>query len=158
MEGCLLKGVYVLIINVLESIRLKIGALGELVFHQGMWVYVGSALGNGSTSLGNRLDRHFSQNKTIHWHIDYLLDGGARVQNAIWAESDENMECQVLKSLETESNFMIGPRGFGSSDCQSRCQSHILEVNLEEDVIRRIMTVFQSLGLNPRIFEPENAG
>ncbi|MHA1955488.1 MAG: GIY-YIG nuclease family protein [Candidatus Thorarchaeota archaeon] len=153
-----MKGVYVLIINVLESIRLNIGALGELLFHHGMWVYVGSALGDGSTSIENRLNRHFSQSKKIHWHIDYLLKGGASVQNAIWAESDENMECQVLKSLETDSNFVIGPRGFGSSDCQSRCQSHILEYNAEEDVIRRILTVFENLGLNPRKFEQEIAG
>ena len=153
----MLKGVYVLIINVLEPTRLRIGAIGELDFHQGTWVYVGSALGNGSTSLGNRLNRHFSQNKTIHWHIDYLLDGGTNVQKAIWAESDEKMECQVLKGLETDSNFIIGPRGFGSSDCQNRCQSHILEYKDEEDVIRSILTVFEHLGLNPRIFEPENA-
>ena len=153
-----MKGVYVLIIDVLESISLKIGALGDLLFHQGMWVYVGSALGNGSTNLENRLNRHFSKNKSIHWHIDYLLDGGARVQNAIWAESDENWECQVLKSLETDSTFTIGPRGFGSSDCQSHCQSHILEYNVDQDVIRRILTVFERLGLSPRIFEQENAG
>jgi len=66
-----------------------IKSLGEILFEPGLWVYVGSAMGSGSTSLENRLGRHFRKEKTIYWHIDYLLDSDAKIIEAIWAESTE---------------------------------------------------------------------
>jgi Uri superfamily endonuclease len=39
------KGIYVLIIKVITSRNLRIGALGEIVFPAGLYAYVGSAQG-----------------------------------------------------------------------------------------------------------------
>ncbi|MFB6215830.1 MAG: DUF123 domain-containing protein, partial [Candidatus Aenigmatarchaeota archaeon] len=44
------------------------GALGKIDFRQGVYVYVGSAM----NSVEKRLERHFSDNKKMHWHIDYF--------------------------------------------------------------------------------------
>jgi hypothetical protein len=41
------KGTYTLILFLKEPVRLKIGALGEVYFHEGYYAYTGSALGSG---------------------------------------------------------------------------------------------------------------
>ena len=72
-----MKGSYIIIIFLQKNIDLIIGALGNIEFKNGFYVYIGSAMGNsGSTTLINRVRRHVSpsESKKIHWHIDYLLD------------------------------------------------------------------------------------
>ena len=65
-----MKECYCLIINLEKNRKIKIGKkLGKIDFEKGFYVYVGSAL----NSLESRLNRHLSDEKKLHWHIDYLL-------------------------------------------------------------------------------------
>ena len=60
---------YQLIIHVKRSIMVQVGKLGRFHFPAGYYVYTGSA----KKGMKNRLARHQSESKKMHWHIDYLL-------------------------------------------------------------------------------------
>ena len=110
------RGSYLLIVKLAEAKTIKTGRLSESFFQPGYYVYVGSAM-NGLTS---RLARHRRQNKKIHWHIDYLTTGASQVI-PIPIRSSEKQECEVAESLS--STMQMGPKGFGSSDCE--CATHL---------------------------------
>jgi Uri superfamily endonuclease len=119
------KGTYALLFRVNRPLRVQVGKLGQHLFAPGIWVYVGSAMGTGSTSLGHRLRRHFSQSKKKHWHIDYLLSGKAKPLGTMWAESEESFECGLASALRDSRVFDAGPSGFGSTDCRECCGTHL---------------------------------
>jgi sugar fermentation stimulation protein A len=146
-----MKGAYVLIIRVEQPVNIQIKSLGEITFETGWWAYVGSAMGTGSTSLENRLSRHFRREKTIYWHIDYLLDANTELAEAIWAESSEPIECSLAQSLAASDAFILGPKRFGSSDCHSGCTAHIYLYHGEEPIHNRVTNVFRKLSLEPQI-------
>lgn len=145
-----MKGVYVLIIQVKQPVAVQIKSLGETKFASGTWVYVGSAMGAGSTSLENRLNRHFRREKTIYWHIDYLLDEDTEIEKAIWAQSMDHFECDLVQSLASSNEFKAGPKGFGASDCKSGCIAHIFKHQGGEAIDNVITNIFVGLGLQPR--------
>ena len=117
-----MKGTYILVINVREDSQISIGSLGNIEFKKGYYLYVGSALGNGSTSLENRLRRHISDVKKIHWHIDYLLASKTTVVITIYLiPTLLRLECIIAQDIEKRSEVNI--KGFGSSDCS--CNSHL---------------------------------
>ena len=144
-----MKGVYALIVNVSEFISLQVGSLGEIEFAPGTWVYIGSAMGSTSTSLENRLKRHFSEEKTKHWHIDYLLDTSVKPVEVVYATTDESMECELATTMRKSRNFEIGPSGFGASDCRADCGSHIFRLIENVDISKVVLKLFHSLGLDP---------
>ena len=146
-----MKGVYALIIAVPNPIKVRIGALGENSFAEGFYVYVGSARGK-STSLENRLHRHFSKNKTVHWHIDDLLDASVTISEAIYSESDNQLECLIAKALAYHREAHWGPKKFGASDCKSGCESHLIHFGPSIDVIRVVSETFTDLGLCPSLY------
>ncbi|MBN2497350.1 MAG: GIY-YIG nuclease family protein [Deltaproteobacteria bacterium] len=120
------QGTYALLLRIPKACRLRVGSLGLLRFASGLWVYVGSALGRGSTSLGHRLCRHFSRSGRRHWHIDYLLASAALPINAVWLESPARLECALAEALRERPDFQPGPAGFGATDCRGHCQTHLL--------------------------------
>jgi len=146
-----MKGVYVLLIEVPYDLHLSIKALGVFLFEKGIWLYVGSAMGGGSTSLEKRISRHFRKEKTIHWHIDALLHHSTYLRAAVWAESTQPIECKVAQSIERIEEFVSGPRGFGASDCTNHCSSHLFHSMNCEMVQDRVKMIFTKLGLEPRI-------
>ena len=121
-----MKGCYLLVVYNSTNIKLKIGALGEILFEEGYYFYVGSAMGNsGSSTLINRVKRHVSpsKNKKTHWHIDYLLDNKKIfIHHLFLIPSSQNMECTIANELFNVSDGYINK--FGSSDC--KCKSHLL--------------------------------
>ena len=98
---------YQLFIKVNKDIDLKVGKLGRFIFSIGSYVYTGSAKKN----LDKRIERHLSKKKKLHWHIDYLLNNDAV----------QIIECILNK----KTNGTIIIRGFGSSDCNLCCGSHL---------------------------------
>jgi Uri superfamily endonuclease len=146
-----LKGVYVLVLNNPRDQNLVVGALGLISIEKGKWVYIGSARGTTSTSLEKRIRRHLSPVKKIHWHIDYLLQAECTVEDAIWAETPSNMECAVIKRLLASRKFFSGPSGFGSSDCQAHCISHLLWARTENTMISNILHCMVELELTPHL-------
>ncbi|MFO7835369.1 MAG: GIY-YIG nuclease family protein [Candidatus Thorarchaeota archaeon] len=146
-----MKGVYALIIQISKQLTLTTGGLGKLTLEKGAYVYVGSALGIGSTSLENRLGRHFSDTKTIHWHIDYLLDMDVEIESAVWARTDETMECDLAQSIKSSDDFEQGPPGFGASDCKRNCGTHLFRQTTNQSTADILDRIFKKLGLQPHI-------
>ena len=120
-----MKGSYILVIYIPEKTVICIGALGKLLFNQGFYLYVGSAMGDfGSSTLVNRVKRHVrpSQDKKTHWHIDYLLNQKESIITQLYLiPSLERLECIIAKDLRRYADTYI--KNFGSSDCN--CQSHL---------------------------------
>jgi len=108
-------GTYVLFMRFNELRDITVGALGSVSLH-GDYCYVGSAM-NG---LDQRVSRHLSKNKKIHWHIDNLTT----VADSIEAfESSSHDECGLRKKAE-EAGMIPAVKGFGCSDC--KCDTHLL--------------------------------
>jgi Uri superfamily endonuclease len=113
----LLKGIYILIIQISKTIRPKIGALGELTFPAGLYAYVGSAQNN----LELRVKRHLGKEKRLFWHIDYLLNNeAAKIIDIYCRQGGKTEECHIASLLEKNGEPITC---FGCSDC--RCNSHL---------------------------------
>lgn len=119
------KGTYLLCIELTENKVIKVGALGDIKFVKGDYVYVGSAL----NSLYPRMDRHIKHSKgehnVTHWHIDYFLrEPETRIETIYYNDNGEKIEC-TLADMVTKSGTPV-PK-FGCSDC--KCVSHLFKVN-----------------------------
>jgi Uri superfamily endonuclease len=146
-----MRGAYVLIIDLKQNRLLKLKSLGNLSIDKGTWIYVGSAMGMGSTNLENRIRRHFRSEKTIHWHIDHLLDSDSKIRASIWSESSSPVECAIVKSIDKMVDVNPGPRGFGSSDCKQKCWTHLYQAQVSNGLEKKIQDVFKNLKLEPKI-------
>ncbi|WP_295723303.1 DUF123 domain-containing protein [uncultured Methanobrevibacter sp.] len=113
-----MKGTYCLIINLKEKSTIKIGSLGKINFDKGCYIYIGSAM----NSIIARIKRHLSDDKKLHWHIDYLLkDQNSEIIDVIFTISTKKLECKLSEFINKKSNNKIDK--FGSSDCN--CESHL---------------------------------
>ena len=116
-----MKGIYLLLINLSSESIIKIGSLGKLIFNKGYYVYVGS----GQNNVLKRVNRHISNNKKMHWHIDYLLNNKyAKVIEAYLISGNKRRECILAKRLLKQYSSV---KCFGCSDC--RCGSHLFRVS-----------------------------
>lgn len=112
------KGAYVLFLRIPKRSKIRIGKLGTFRFPKGGYAYVGS----GMKGMEARVLRHFSEDKKLHWHIDYLLEAGEAIGFALFP-CEERIEC-VLNDFVSRLPGSIDPvKGFGSSDCD--CFSHL---------------------------------
>ena len=115
-----MKGIYCLIINVEKKIKLEVGALGEITFKKGNYIYVGSA----QSGLENRIKRHFKKNKKKYWHVDYLLaDKNVRIERYLYKKVGKKEECGIACFLAL---FEEPVKDFGCSDCN--CKSHLFRI------------------------------
>lgn len=116
-----MKGVYVLIIQVTKDINVTVGALGRLLFKKGLYAYVGSAQNN----LKLRVKRHLRKEKTLFWHIDYLLHNeNTKIIEVFYHEASKKEECAIANKLSKKGE---SARGFGCTDCN--CGSHLFRIN-----------------------------
>ena len=84
----ILKGIYVLIIQVSNDVAVHVGALGKLTFTKGLYAYVGSA----QVNLEKRVGRHLGKEKRKFWHIDYLLgNNAAKVLGVFHKQADKSL-------------------------------------------------------------------
>ena len=106
---------YQLLIEVTRPVRVRIGRLGEFDFPAGRYIYTGSARCNYEA----RVARHLRREKTLRWHIDYLLAApDVRIIEVIRLSKDE---CPINRSTPGS----IPVPGFGASDCRAGCGSHL---------------------------------
>jgi Uri superfamily endonuclease len=139
------KGIYCLVFKN-PACTVRIGALGSLPFAAGWHCYTGSALGPGGLL---RLERHLylatHRDRRPTWHVDYLLtDPRFRVVYAVYAQTQERLECQLAAALARGGP---GVEKFGCSDCN--CPSHLLYWSREPQA--EIVAAFAGLGLTPGI-------
>ena len=113
-----MKGTYCLVIELKKDSSIKIGVLGTIKFKKGFYCYVGSALNN----LEKRVQRHLSQKKKLHWHIDYfLMNQNTSIKKVFYKESKNKEECKIARFVLKNSTGAI--ENFGCSDCS--CKSHL---------------------------------
>ena len=96
IQSDIMKGCYCLIISLKDIQTIKIGKLGIIKFKKGCYVYVGSAM----NSLEARLKRHLSDDKKLHWHIDYLLRK-SEITDIIYNEN-KKVECELSQTYYPE--------------------------------------------------------
>ncbi len=148
-----MKGTYVIILSIQDLYYLKINKK-EFQIKKGIYIYVGSALGFGGIS--KRIERYFQifngikRNK--HWHIDYLIPKAKNII-VIYAETNEKYECKLFQSLKNIIKNIEIIKGFGNTDCKSKCGSHLLYLgDIEiENIIEKVIESFKRIGLKPLI-------
>jgi Uri superfamily endonuclease len=148
-----LRGVYTLIIRSCKPRRITVGRHLSVFLERGLYLYTGSALGRGSTSLEGRISRHLSREKKHFWHIDRILSSdSARVVSVIFASTTSRMECKVNTALLKDSGIGVPMRGVGSTDC--RCEAHFLMARCTLGLLRqKVRLCYTGLGVRPRMLE-----
>jgi sugar fermentation stimulation protein A len=136
------SGSYLVILEVEEDRVLSVGALGEVSFSKGYYVYVGSAMKN----LTKRIERHRRLRKNHHWHIDYLRQE-SRFVAGLAVRASERLECGLARAVEQIAQTAVP--GFGSSDCS--CSSHLFRFGSDP----RKNKTFIDLLLDFRMTRPE---
>ncbi|MFX1296399.1 MAG: DUF123 domain-containing protein [Promethearchaeota archaeon] len=147
------QGVYALIIKNNKDQQIQIGKLGTFLFLEGMYIYIGSALGKTSTNLEHRLKRHLSSSKKLFWHIDFLLNAAdIKISAFIYAYTQEQKECSLSTSISQLEDAQILISNFGASDCKKNCGSHLFYFTLEMNtLLTLIKSAFSKINLNPII-------
>lgn len=134
-----MKGCYCLIINLNKTCEIRIGKLGKTNFKKGHYVYVGSAM----NSLESRINRHLSDEKKLHWHIDHILKNkNAEIVEVIYNVSDEKIECELSKLISQKSE---GIENFGCSDCP--CKSHLYYFKNRKEAIEYVKSAYDSIAM-----------
>lgn len=110
------RGAYLVLLKCHHDMSINVGALGDVSFPQGYYIYVGSAMKN----LQARIDRHRRKTKKTHWHIDYL-SYHANFIHAFPIRTADSIECALADSIAATADWSI--ENFGCSDC--RCASHL---------------------------------
>ena len=116
-------GTYVLVLHLAALAVLNMGRLGTYTLPEGDYAYIGSAHGPGG--LRARVGRHVRGTGTRHWHVD-ALRRCATVKAVIYTASEERLECAWAQALARLPSAETPICGFGSSDCKSRCGSHLI--------------------------------
>ena len=126
---------------------------------KGAYLYIGSAYGHHrSSSLGYRLLRHasrsltenphlirpalqlsleasgllgsFPKRKTLHWHIDYLLDlPTAEIRGIVVLRTNRHVESDVADRFMQQSETLVLAEGLGASDYPGK--THLFYVDAD---------------------------
>jgi Uri superfamily endonuclease len=129
-----MKGSYLLVIR-LDEDKTVCTKAREFPLKAGYYVYVGSAM----NSLKKRVARHFSREKKLHWHIDYLLKE-AELLRAYLIPSEKRLEERL--SLEV-SKFGEPVEGFGAGDVS--VSANLYRFNEEPDKV--LVKILEGMGL-----------
>lgn len=140
----MMKGCYCLVIRLDETTEIRIGKkLGKIKFNKGHYVYVGSAM----NSLISRIKRHLSDDKKLHWHIDYFLKY-SQITEVIYNRSNRKIECDLSKYIASKTS---GIRDFGCSDCD--CESHLYYFKTKKEAIECVKDAYDSIAMDFEILK-----
>lgn len=140
-----MRGTYTLIIRLEKETLIEVQKCGCFIFKRGYYAYTGSALGDGTASLRNRVTRHLKKRKAKHWHIDFLVASkNATVITVAAAESSVNRECHVNDAVKNVEGATVPIVGFGASDCKHNCRSHLVYFG-DENVAEKIVDKYKEL-------------
>lgn len=143
-------GNYTLIIYLESPNRVAAPSHSWSLLKKGYYAYTGSAVGKGSVSLRQRVDRHLRRRKTKHWHIDHLLAcREAKVTAVVACASTVNRECRINKVIQNIRGATAPIKGFGASDCQQNCKSHLMYFG-EDDIYDVIIDAYECLSRKVR--------
>lgn len=112
------RGSYLILLRLDSDRTITTGALGEVRYPAGHYLYVGSA----QKGLTARINRHRRGNaRRKHWHIDYLREQATFV-DAYAIREPLRREAEIVRELRQIADDAVP--GFGSSD--STEASHLL--------------------------------
>ena len=129
-----MKGSYFLVIRLDKDKAVRTKAK-EFSLRRGYYVYVGSAM----NSLEKRVTRHFSREKRLHWHIDYLIEE-AQLLRAYLVPNEERLEERL--SMEV-SGFGEPVHGFGAGDVKVSTNLY----RFEEEPDKALVKILEGMGL-----------
>ena len=145
LDGC--RGAYLMLMAVSSETILRVGSLGQVRFRPGIYGYVGSGRGNGSSSVAKRIGRHLRPWRKPFWHIDYLLNASSvsRVA-AILVCRKSASECRLNHAVLMLASASIP--NFGSSDCRGDCGSHLsyFESERVDRILNCLLRAIRRLG------------
>lgn len=135
-----MKGTYCLIIENRKNIEIKVGAIGQVPFKAGFYIYIGSAM----NSLIPRINRHLSNKKKIYWHIDYLLNNpNTQIKEVLFTNSEQRIECELARKISKKQTTV---ENFGSSDCN--CSSHLIYFKNYDEGLNIVKNTYENLNIN----------
>jgi Uri superfamily endonuclease len=150
LEALPTRGNYTLIILLESPSRIAVPSHSWSWLKKGYYAYTGSAVGKGAVSLRHRVDRHLRRKKTKHWHIDHLLScPKAKVTAVVACARTVNRECGINKVIQSIRGATVPIKGFGASDCQQNCKSHLVYLG-EDDVYTAITEAYGCLSRKVR--------
>jgi Uri superfamily endonuclease len=144
-----MKGTYTIVIACNRSVNVRFGRLGCARVLRGLYVYSGSALGQGAVSLEGRIMRHSRSRKKIRWHVDHMTSNQyCTVRAAIYIESKRRLECDVSNLITKRLSASPLLPHIGASDCL--CRGHLMRVNSlrEKALMDQVRTIYSKFG-NP---------
>ena len=126
------KGNYILVFHLEKRAKQYMHRFNVLDFGPGFYLYCGSAHGSGG--IKSRIKRHQSRSSKKFWHIDFIKDR-FHLREYWYQVSSEKNECVFSQFLANSKSGNIPIKGFGSSDCRNKCESHLIwfqkETNLD---------------------------
>lgn len=130
-----MKGCYCLIISLNKTEKMKIGNIYQnLKLKKGYYIYIGSAM----NSLIPRITRHLSDEKKMHWHIDYLLKSkNTNIREVLFNISEKKIECELAQEIAKDGEEIAK---FGCSDCN--CNSHLIYFKRKKDGIKSVKKAY----------------
>jgi Uri superfamily endonuclease len=139
-----MRGTYTIIVESKSDGYRVFGRLGRAKLRRGKYLYTGSAMGSGATSLERRLQRHGASSKTLRWHIDYLTSRPrCTVSGAVYVVSNKRLECSANLCISEELKLHPVLPKIGASDCN--CDGHLLgpELHLSKmTLLKRLVNVY----------------
>ncbi len=99
-------------------------------------------------SLDSRLKRHLSDEKKMHWHIDYLLKNDNSKILEIIFNCDKKVECDISQYLSAKTT---GINDFGCSDCN--CESHLYYFKNKKEAIEQVKNAYDSIAVEYKFFK-----
>lgn len=121
-------GAYLLHLRISRTVHIEVGALGNLRFTAGRYIYVGSA----RRSIPARVARHLRLAKDksgkLRWHIDYLLVHPCARLVAVSALRGAD-ECRLSERIARRKGSSAAASGFGASDCRAGCRTHLYRID-----------------------------
>ena len=118
------QNAYVLHIDVLRSLTLRVGALKGVWLPAGHYVYVGSARRSIATRIARHVRLAVQKTGNLHWHIDYLLTHSL-IQLAGATVLAGDSECRISLQIASRKGVTAPISHFGSTDCRSGCKAHL---------------------------------
>lgn len=121
------SGLYAIIMSLNRPAKVRVGALGMVMFERGEYIYIGSA----KRYLEKRIERHRRRKKPLRWHIDYFRKVSRWESSVSFTGHSE--ECRLARLIEKAVNGAIACDRFGSSDC--RCPGHLIHTTMDQEII-----------------------
>jgi len=139
IENTINKGAYLLLLENKDEQDIEIGKLGQIKFHTGFYVYVGSGISN----LEKRVKHHQLKKKSYHYHIDYVTPDCMKIKKVFLIRSAKKKESEIAKSVEKVCDYYV--KDFGCSDTKENSHLFFFEKNpLRNDKFYSIILNFRT--------------